>query len=127
MGSENGLKAEKPVHRIRITRPFEVGKYTVTQAQWEALMGANPSEVKGPNLPVTSVSWEDVQEFLVELNRRDTRYLYRLPTEAEWEYACRAGTTGDYAGPLDSMGWYSGNSGGQAHPVGKKQPNAWGL
>jgi formylglycine-generating enzyme required for sulfatase activity len=104
-----------------------MGKYEVTQAQWEAVMGNNPSRFKGPNRPVEMVSWDDAQAFIAALNRRNDGYVYRLPTEAEWEYACRAGSTGDYAGKLDEMGWYEENAGRQTHPVGQKQPNAWGL
>lgn len=126
MGSERG-DDEKPVHRVRISQGFELGKYEVTQAQWEAVMGQNPSHFKGASLPVGSVSWEDVQRFLERLNEKDDSFVYRLPTEAEWEYACRAGSSGDYAGSLDAMAWYEGNSGKETHPVGQKQPNAWGL
>ena len=152
MGSMNGNADEKPAHRVRISRPFEMGKYEVTQAQWAIVMGNNPSNFKGANLPVENVSWEDVQLFIQRLNDQTDKYIYRLPTEAEWEYACRAGSTGDYAGTLDSMAWYGDNSGlqrlnaseiwktdsagylnkllgnkGQTHPVGLKQANAWGL
>ncbi len=114
-------------HRVSITRGFEMGKYEVTQAQWEKVMGDNPSRFKGANLPVENVSWDDVQKFIHALNARNDGYVYRLPTEAEWEYACRAGTAGDFAGSLDEMGWYMSNSGSQTHPVGTKKPNAWGL
>jgi formylglycine-generating enzyme required for sulfatase activity/predicted Ser/Thr protein kinase len=128
MGSTNGSDDEKPVHDVTISKPFEMGKYEVTQAQWQAVMGNNPSDFKGCNsCPVERVSWDDVQEFINKLNAKNDGYEYRLPTEAEWEYACRAGTTGDYAGNLDSMAWYGENSGGKTHPVGTKQPNAWGL
>jgi formylglycine-generating enzyme required for sulfatase activity len=127
MGSTNGDSNEKPAHRVKISSAFEMGKYEVTQAQWEAVMGSNPSNFKEADLPVENVSWEDVQKFIQALNSRSKKYNYRLPTEAEWEYACRAGTMGDYAGDLDSMAWYGSNSGGNLHPVGKKQPNGWGL
>ena len=144
MGSNNGEADEKPVHRVTITKPYYLGKYEVTQGQWEAVMGSNPSDFKGANLPVEIVSWEDCQEFIKKLNARGDGE-YRLPSEAEWEYACRAGTTGDYAGSLDAMGWYYENSGDKrlqgakinledlrtnkcrTHPVGQKQPNGWGL
>jgi formylglycine-generating enzyme required for sulfatase activity len=112
---------------VRITKGFEMGKYEVTQAQWEAVMGSNPSEFKGADRPVEQVSWEDAQQFLSRLNARGDGYRYRLPTEAEWEYAARAGTTGKYYGELDEIAWYKGNFGGQTHPVGQKKPNAWGL
>src|SRR5205085_7298479 len=99
---------------------FYMGKYEVTQAQWRAVMGTNPSSSKGDYLPLESVSWDDAQEFCRKLSQM-TGHEYRLPTEAEWEYAARAGTTGDYAGNLDAMGWYDANSGGRTHPVGQKQ------
>ena len=127
MGSESGSVGEKPAHRVRISQPFEMGKYEVTQAQWEAVMGDNPSYFKGANRPVEQVSWYDVQDFIAKLNARQDGYVYRLPTEAEWEYACRAGSNGDYAGKLDAMAWYDNNSENMTHTVGGKQPNAWGL
>jgi formylglycine-generating enzyme required for sulfatase activity len=127
MGSESGDYNAKPAHRVQITKPFEMGKYEVTQAQWEKVMGSNPSEFKGDDLPVSSVLWEDVAKFISRLNDLNDGYRYRLPTEAEWEYACRAGTTGDYAGDLDEMAWYGDNSGKRTHPVGRNKPNAWGL
>jgi formylglycine-generating enzyme required for sulfatase activity len=128
MGSESGLDGEKPVHKVRITKPFEIGKYEVTQEQWQAVMGNTPSHFKGADMPVEMVSWNEFQDFLIKLNtKRDDGYIYRLPTEAEWEYACRAGSTGDYAGGLDEMAWYDKNSGGKSHPVGQKKANAWGL
>jgi formylglycine-generating enzyme required for sulfatase activity len=127
MGSTNGDEDEKPAHRVRISQGFEMGKYKVTQAQWEAVMGKNPSHFKGPDLPVETVSWDDAQAFIKQLNERDSKYQYRLPTEAEWEYAARARSTGDYAGDLEAMAWYGNNSENKTHPVGQKQPNAWGL
>ena len=120
MGSENGAKDEKPVRRVTLTQGFWMAKTEVTQAQWLSVMDSNPSYHKGNNLPVECVSWEDAQAFCEKTG-------LRLPTEAEWEYACRAGSTGDYGGALDTMGVYSANSGGQTIPVGQKQPNAWGL
>jgi formylglycine-generating enzyme required for sulfatase activity len=127
MGSENGDSNERPIHRVWISRDFEMGKYPVTQAQWEAVMGSNPSHFNGADRPVEKVSWNDVQRFIDKLNQWDSKYQYRLPTEAEWEYACRAGSTGDYAGDLEAMAWYFDKSGDGTHPVGQKQPNAWGL
>ncbi|MEO6392019.1 MAG: SUMF1/EgtB/PvdO family nonheme iron enzyme [Pyrinomonadaceae bacterium] len=118
---------EKPVHRVMISTSFYMGKYEVTQAQWKAVMNTNPSQFSGDNRPVEKVSWVDVQEFIRRLNAKSAGVKYRLPTEAEWEYACRAGTTGDHAGPIDEMGWYNQNSDNQTHPVGQKRPNAWGL
>jgi formylglycine-generating enzyme required for sulfatase activity len=134
MGSENGDSDERPVHQVRITRPFELGKYEVTQGQWRAVMGGNPSYFKscGEDCPVEQVSWDDVENFLDKLNERNDGYQYRLPTEAEWEYACRAGTktrfcSGDKEDDLDAMGWCKENSGATTHAVGQKKANAWGL
>ena len=128
MGSTNGEADEKPVHQVTINYSFYMGKYEVTQAQWQAVMGENPSNFKDcANCPVEQVSWDDTQKFIQRLNGMNDGYTYRLPTEAEWEYACRAGTTGDYAGNLSDMTWYSENSGSKTHSVGGKQPNAWGL
>jgi len=118
---------EKPAHPVRITKAFEIGKYEVTQAQWQSVMGNNPSKFKTPDLPVENVSWRDTQTFFQKMNDRNDGYRYRLPTEAEWEYAARAGTNGAYAGSLDAVGWYRENSHERSHPVGQKQPNAWGL
>ena len=127
MGSENGRPDEKPVHRVRISQAFGMGKYEVTQAQWEAVMGDNPSDFGGANRPVENVSWNDAQVFIGKLNASDGRYVYRLPTEAEWEYACSAGSNGDDAGKPGMVAWYDGNAEAMTHPVGRKQPNAWGL
>jgi formylglycine-generating enzyme required for sulfatase activity len=124
---------KKPAHQMRISRPFYLGKYEVTQDQWQAIMGDNPSQFKGyPTLPVDSVSWEDVQEFIRRINARKDGAQYRLPTEAEWEYAARAGTTTDYsfgddARQLGEYAWYQENAERKTHPVGRKQPNPWGL
>jgi formylglycine-generating enzyme required for sulfatase activity len=106
-----------------------MGKYEVTQTQWQSVMGNNPSNFKdcGGNCPVEEVSWDDAQNFINKLNESNDGFRYRLPTEAEWEYACRAGTTGDYAGNLSEMAWYDENSGNKTHAVGGKQSNAWGL
>ena len=127
MGSPNGEANEQPAHRVNINAPFYLGKYEVTQAQWTALMGSNPSENKGAENPVELVSWDDAQEFIRKLNALGDGFEYRLPSEAEWEYACRAGTSGDFAGDLNALGWYDANSKGSTHPAGRKQPNAWGL
>jgi len=107
---------------------FYIGKYEVTQAQWKAVMGSgnNSSDFKGDDLPVGGVMWYGAKEFCQKLSVI-TGNAYRLPSEAEWEYACRAGTTGDYAGNLDAMAWHGNNSGGKPHPIGQKQPNAFGL
>jgi formylglycine-generating enzyme required for sulfatase activity len=131
MGSNvaEGSNYERPVHRVRISEPFYMGKYEVTQAQWEAVMGTNPSYFKGnPNRPVEGVSWEDVQAFIKRLNRQEGWEVCRLPTEAQWEYAARAGTTTEwYDNDLDAIAWYRENSGYKTHEVGQKWPNAWGL
>jgi formylglycine-generating enzyme required for sulfatase activity/pimeloyl-ACP methyl ester carboxylesterase len=118
---------ESPRHTVRITRGFQMGKYEVTQTQWEAEMGINPSYYRGADRPVTDVSWTDIQTFLQQLNARNDGYRYRLPTESEWEYAARAGTTGARYGDLNEIAWHQGNSGRRTQPVGGKQPNAWGL
>ncbi len=127
MGTRYGNEDERPEQKVVITEPFWMGKFEVTQGQWEAWMGNNPSKFRGRNLPVEQVNWDDCQAFIRKLNDRNGLYTYRLPTEAEWEYTCRAGTTGDYSGDPDRMAWYQPNSGGKTHPVGQKQPNAWGL
>lgn len=129
MGSDKGSSSELPVHQVTFAHGFYMGRYEVTQAQWQKVMGSNPSSVKdcGENCPVDGVMWNDAQEFVRKLNAASDGYTYRLPSEAEWEYACRAGTTGDYAGDLNSMAWYHDNSNDKPHPVGQKQPNAWGL
>jgi formylglycine-generating enzyme required for sulfatase activity len=120
--------------QVTLTKPFWMAKTEVTQRQYQQLMSSNPSRFKGDDLPVETVSWIDAMEFcrkLSEVERQAGRlpegYEYTLPTEAQWEYACRAGTTGDHAGNLDAMGWYKSNAGEKTHPVGAKQPNAWGL
>jgi formylglycine-generating enzyme required for sulfatase activity len=128
MGSTNGDADEKPAHQVTINYSFYMGKYEVTQAQWQSVMGNNPSNFKDcANCPVEQVSWDDAQNFVNKLNESNDGFRYRLPTEAEWEYACRAGTTGDYAGNLSEMAWYSENSGSKTHAVGGKRPNAWAL
>ena len=131
MGSKSGDSDEEPVHRVNI-KPFYIMTTEVTQAQWKAVMGNNPSHFKGDNLPVEKVSWNDCQEFIKKLNQRDPWKGYCLPSEAEWEYACRAGTTtkyysGNSESDLKRVAWYYGNSGSKTHPVGQKQPNAYGL
>ncbi|MBZ0265914.1 SUMF1/EgtB/PvdO family nonheme iron enzyme [bacterium] len=123
---------EVPQHRVTISKPFQMMKTEVTQEMWKSVMGNNPSNWKGDNLPVEQVSWNGCQEFIAKLNQRDPGKGYRLPTEAEWEYACRAGTTtrfnaGESVSDLARVGWYSGNSEYKTHPVGEKMPNAWGL
>ncbi len=131
--------AEKPVHQVTISKPFYLAKYEVTQKQWKTVMGTNPSSCKkaGNNAPVEQVSWRACKDFLKNLNQRcgidsGSSHCIRLPTEAEWEYSCRAGTKTRYcAGDSDSdlarAAWFEGNSGDTTHPVGGKDPNAWGL
>ena len=124
---------EKPQHRVRITKPFYLGKYPVTQEQWNEVMANNPSIADGLQNPVDSVSWEDCQKFCDVLNTKPhPEGKFKLPTEAQWEYACRAGNTTTYSfgndeSELSAHAWYFENSHRQSHPVGGKMPNAWGL
>ena len=130
MGSDHGDDDEKPIHTVLIARPFALAKTEVTQAQWRAIMGSNPSQFTncGDSCPVEKISWEDAQEYVRRLSAK-TGKTYRLPSEAEWEYACRAGGTQAYCGGdnLDQIAWYTENSKGTPHPVGGKRPNAFGL
>ena len=121
---------------VTLTRGYWLGRTEVTQGQWQAVMDyvPIPSHFKGSERPVEQVAWATVMIFCQKLTERErgagrlpAGYEYTLPTEAEWEYACRAGTTGLYAGKLDAMAWYDANSGGETHLVGLKQPNAWGF
>ena len=128
MGSDEGEGNEKPAHQVTLN-PFFIGKYEVTQAQWQAVMGNNPSYFQGDDLPVERVSWNDAVEFCRRLSEK-TGLQFRLPTEAEWEYAARAGTTTEYSfgndvKQLDAYAWHSYSI--LAHPVGKKLPNRFGL
>ena len=122
---------EGPQHLVTITRPFWLGETPVTQALWQAVMQENPSHFMGPERPVEQVSWEDCQRLCARLERLIPGLVVRLPTEAEWEFACRAGTTAaTYAedgATLDAIAWWSGNSENQTHLVRQKQANAWGL
>jgi formylglycine-generating enzyme required for sulfatase activity len=144
MGSpqnEQGRGGDETQHQVTLTKGFYMGVTEVTQGQWQKVMGSNPSRFKdcGENCPVDSVSWNKVQEFIGKLNQQEGGKTYRLPTEAEWEYACRAGSAtalanGDIRetrfGPdpnLGEMGWYLGNSDARTHQVGRKKPNGWGL
>ena len=122
---------EKPTHRVTLTNDYYIGKYEVTQALWQAVMGNNPSSFKGDNLPVEQVSWNDCQKFISQLNRI-TGKTFRLPTEAEWEYAARGGNKSrgyQYSGSnnLSDVAWYTDNSGYKTHTVGTKQPNELGI
>ena len=143
---EDADDAEKPRHKVTLTRDFLMGKYGVTQALWQSVMGSNPSYFKGANRPVEQVSWFDVVDFCNKLSKREglapaytingenvtcnwTANGYRLPTEAEWEYSARANESYKYSGSdnVDEVAWYSGNSGHKTHPVGLKKPNGFGL
>lgn len=160
MGSSTGNPDEIAPHRVRITRAFEIGRYEVTQAQWEAVMrdphaatnaskpsedsstvdpaakgdtstkkddtALNPAHFKGPTRPIENVSWDDVQVFIERLNKRDPQHAYRLPTEAEWEYAALANHRFDPA-QVAGAAWYQVNAEKETHPIGAKAPNPWGL
>lgn len=132
MGSNGGDSDEVPVHEVTIKKAYYLGKYEVTQEQWVAVMGNNPSYLKGDSNPVERVSWNDVQEFVKKLNAKEGTDKYRLPSEAEWEYACRAGTTTEYSfgnneSELEEYAWYIDNLEDKTNPVGQKKPNPWGL
>ena len=123
---------EGPRHRVTISKGFWMGKYEVTQEQWQRVMDSNPSNFRGAQNPVEKVSWNDCQAFIEKLTMMAANRGFRLPTEAEWEYACRAESvtrfnTGDDDSVLDRAGWHGGNSGNTTHPVGQKAPNSWGL
>ena len=133
-GSAENYKDERPQHPVEITKPFYLQTTEVSQGQWKSVMGNNPSNFTGcgDECPVEAISWDDAIKFVEKLNQIENTNKYRLPTEAEWEYACRAGTKsifpfGDDADKLDEYAWYYANSDGKTHPVGKKSPNAWGL
>jgi len=131
-GSSNADFAdESPARPVRLTKPFFFSVTEVTQEHYQKVMGANPSVNKSPKCPVDSVSWEDAHRFCQKLSEQEGR-TYRLPTEAEWEYACRAGTStqfyfGDDPAALAEHGWYADNAGKKSHPVGEKKANPWGF
>ena len=123
---------EGPVHMVTIEKAYYLGKYEVTQKEWREVMGSNPSYFKGDYMPVEQVSWNDAQEFIKKINEMEGTNKYRLLSEAEWEYAARGGTTtrfsfGDDESDLSYYAWYKVNSGSEAHLVGQKQPNPWGV
>ncbi|MGO8672164.1 MAG: formylglycine-generating enzyme family protein [Capsulimonadaceae bacterium] len=130
---------EGPLHSVTISRGFWLGSTPCTQEQWHAVTGSNPSRFPGEDRPVETVSWNDCMDFCARVNSLAPGLSVRLPSEAEWEYACRAGTTSalndgssctapEGADPaLDRLGWYTNNSGLETHPVGRKAPNGWGL
>ncbi len=131
---EENIVHEMRAHPVTLTQPFYMGKYTVTQAQYEAFIGSNPSEYKGAQLPVETVTWDEATSFCKKLTERlwDKTLEAQLPTEAQWEYACRAGTTtafysGNQESDLDAEAWYYANSKNTTHPVGAKMANAFGL
>jgi len=143
--SELGRSSDEVLHQVTLTQGYWLGKYEVTQAQYQAIMETNPSYYKGADLPVEQVSWNDAMDFCAKLTeiektagRLPAGYEYTLPTEAQWEYACRAGTStalnsgmdlsnAEECPEMDEVGWYYYNSDSMTHPVGQKQPNAWGL
>jgi formylglycine-generating enzyme required for sulfatase activity len=132
MGSDGIPADEKPIHLVTISKPFYVGKYEVTQKQWRDVMGTNPSRYKGDNRPVGNVSWNEAQDFIRKLNVKEGTTKYRLPTEAEWEFAARGGAQSKghkYAGSSDvaDVAVYHGNSGYESKPVGSKRPNELGI
>jgi formylglycine-generating enzyme required for sulfatase activity len=129
---KDGSDCESPVHTVTIKNPFYIGRSPVTQRQWKKIMGTSPSNFRDEARPVEKVSWKEIQKFIQKLNSIENTAKYRLPSEAEWEYACRAGTQsryffGDDESKLDEYAWYAKNSGRKTHPVGKKKPNPWGL
>lgn len=116
---------EGPRHEVTLSEDFWLAEIPVTQELWQAVMGNNPSRLKGTARPVERVSWSDAQAFLQAVAGQVPGL--RLPTEAQWEYACRAGSEVARHGELDAVAWHEGNSGGRIHPVGHKHPNAWSL
>ncbi len=131
---EDGTSKEKPRHQVTISKPFYMSKYEVTQEQWQQVMGNNPSIHVGPTHPVDRISWNDSQAFIHRLNAREKTTAYTLPTEAQWEYAARAGSETSYCycddpqgKKLIQYGWFVINSNNQSQPVGELKPNKWGI
>ena len=145
MGSASGQESEKPVHPVTIAQPFYIGRYEVSQWHWQAVMtttvaqekrkletrsadlGARRMAGEGGDLPIYYVTWEEAHTFLKRLNGLNDGYVYRLPSEAEWEYACRAGSTEDRPADLYAAAWFKTNSTDFVHPAGMRRPNAFGI
>jgi formylglycine-generating enzyme required for sulfatase activity len=130
--AEQADENETPRHSVSFKEPFYISRYTVTQSQWQSVMGKNPSYFEGPHKPVESVSHRDACQFIDRLNQKENTNMYRLPTEAQWEYAARAGSTstfcfGTQRSDLSEYAWYGKNSDGETHPVGLLSPNGWGI
>jgi formylglycine-generating enzyme required for sulfatase activity len=134
--SEAGRYSDEGQHQVTLTKQYSMGIYPVTQSEYARIMGSNPSNFQGDRHPVEQVSWVEATEFIQKLNglseERAAGRVYRLPTESEWEYAFRAGSStaycfGEGEARLGEYAWYESNSGGKTHPVGQKKPNAWGL
>jgi formylglycine-generating enzyme required for sulfatase activity len=131
-GNADWYKDEHPQHKVKISEGFWIGQTEVTQAQYRAVMDTNPSNFKGDNNPVEQVNWSDAMEFCKKLSQKEIGRTYTLPTEAQWEYACRAGTStvfsfGNSESSLGDYAWYKSNSNDKTHPVGQKRPNDFGL
>jgi len=131
-GNADWYKDEHPQHKVKISEGFWMGQTEVTQAQYRAVMDTNPSNFKGDNNPVEQVNWSDAMEFCKKLSQKEIGRTYTLPTEAQWEYACRAGTStvfsfGNSESSLGDYAWYKSNSNDKTHPVGQKRPNDFGL
>jgi formylglycine-generating enzyme required for sulfatase activity len=126
-GAHDRESDERPSREVRLTRDFEIGKYEVKQAEWKEVMGTNPSRLQGDDLPVTNISWVDAVRFAEQLTKRQNdQYLYRLPTEAEWEYCARAGSTVQEVANLPSFALFGQTDGGP-RPVGRGTPNLWSI
>ncbi len=130
--SEKDRKNDENIQHVKITNGFWMGVYEVTQKQWMTVVGNNPSFFHGDDLPVENVSWDDAQDFIEKLNKKEGTTKYRLPSETEWEYAARAGTNTTYPfgndeSKLGEYAWYDGNSIGKTHLIGQRKPNPWGL
>lgn len=127
-GDEKGREGEEVRHHVKLTKAFRIGTTEVTAAQWQKLMQQKRGSFDGENLAAHEISWTDAVAFCEKLSKAEGKK-YRLPTEAEWEYACRAGSSARFSGSekLDELGWFDDNAGEQPHPVAAKKPNAWGL